>query len=192
MCIYRAYILDNEKTTVADYSQYQKPEDIDNLKLSNIVEQDSREDFIETEAPKILHEYIQKSATSSKWPKMNYTNSDKNKQGYVSTTNRWFHFKTSSKKYIISTSWIRVVELYAYLSPHYASHETTSSSNMNPYLNKGFLLQGKHLIGRYSHSVIVVRINGEMCFCGHSKPRRDEPMQTFYKAFHKYRVLQTY
>lgn len=123
---------------------------------------------------------------------MTYTTSDKNANGIVNTKARWFHFKTSSSKYSISTSWIRVVELYDYLSPHYAVFETTSGSTMSPYLNIGFLIQGKPLIGSYKHSAIITKYNGKLCYCAHSSNRKNEPIQTFYDGFHKYRVVQTY
>ena len=123
---------------------------------------------------------------------MTYTNSDKNTNGIISTKTRWFHFKTSSTKYNISTSWIRVVELYDYLSPHYGVYETSKGSQMTPYLNKGFLLQGKPLIGKYKHSVIVVINNGAVQYCAHSSFRKDQPISTFYDGFSKYRVVQTY
>lgn len=122
---------------------------------------------------------------------MTFTTSDKNAQGVVDTKTRWFHFKTNSSKYSISTSWIRVVELYDYLSPHYAVFETTSGSTMSPYLNKGFLIQGKPLIGKYKHSAIITYYKG-LCYCAHSSNRKNEPIQTFYDGFHKYRVVQTY
>lgn len=123
---------------------------------------------------------------------MTYTSSDKTTYGYIETTTRWFHFKTNASKYSISTSWIRVVELYDYLSPHYAVYETSSGSNMTPYLNKGFLLQGKQLIGKYKHSVIVTINNGNVQYCAHSSDRKNESIQTFYNGFSKYRVVQTY
>ena len=63
---------------------------------------------------------------------------------------------------------------------------------MTPYLNKGFLLQGKHLVGKYKHSVIITKKNGNVCYCSHTSDRKDEPISTFYNGFHKYRVVQTY
>lgn len=123
-----------------------------------------------------------------------YQTSDKTADGYVDTTSRWFYFNdSSSSKYSASTSWVRVVDLYSYLSPNYAVFETSDGDTMSRYLNKGFLLQGKHLIGSYSHSVIVTKnSNNELCYCGHSSPRLDEPISTFYDGFSKYRVVQTY
>ena len=124
-----------------------------------------------------------------------YITSDKNARGYVNTTARWFYFKNnSSLKYSASTSWIRVVDLYNYLTSRgYAVHETSKGSEMTPYINKGFVLQGKHFVGRYSHSVIAVKGNdGSVLYCGHTNFRLDEPIQTFYNAYAKYRVIQVY
>lgn len=123
-----------------------------------------------------------------------YQTSDKTANGYVDTTSRWFYFNnSSSSKYSASTSWVRVVDLYSYLSPNYAVFETSDGDTMSRYLNKGFLLQGKHLIGSYSHSVIVTKnSSNELCYCGHSSARLDEPISTFYDGFSKYRVVQVY
>ena len=120
--------------------------------------------------------------------------SDKTANGYVETTSRWFYFNNStSKKYSASTSWVRVVDLYTYLSPDYAVFETSDGATMSRYLNKGFLLQGKPIIGSYGHSVIVTKnSSGDLLYCGHSSPRLDEPISTFYDGFSKYRVVQTY
>lgn len=234
MCIYDAYVLDEEETLVQNYSLYDSKSDIKNLSLQDVVYDDSQENFVDTVVPQILNRYVQTVSTDSAWPKMNgsriqsyaqtyatsyntnyiemnsdctnfasqalfygllpmtYTSNDKKTNGYIETTSRWFHFKTSASKYSISTSWIRVVELYDYLSPHYAVYETSTASNMTPYLNKGFLLQGKPLIGKYKHSVIVTIKNGNVKYCAHSSNRKDQSIQTFYDGFSKYRVVQTY
>ncbi len=236
MCIYDAYILENENTSIVNYSDYNECADIENLQISEIAYDDSKEDFVDTISPQILNQYVQVSSASSAWPKMNgtniqkyardyankynsnfitldkdedctnfasqalyngllpmtYTSNDKKTDGIISTNTRWFHFKTNANKYQISTSWIRVVDLYDYLSPHYAVYETSKGSDMTPYLNKGFLLQGKHLIGKYTHSVIVVINDGKVQYCAHSVSRKDEPINTFYDGFSKYRVIQTY
>ena len=128
-----------------------------------------------------------------KLPKTFYS-SDKSANGYVEATDRWFYFNNSStSKYSTSTSWVRVVDLYSYLSRSYAVHETSKGTEMTPYINKGFILQGKRLIGDYAHSVIAVKgTDGSIQYCGHSNFRKDEPIQTFYDAFSKYRVIQVY
>lgn len=120
--------------------------------------------------------------------------SDKTANGYVDTTARWFYFNNSStKKYSASTSWVRVVDLYTYLSSDYAVFETSDGATMSRYLNKGFLLQGKPVIGKYRHSVIVTKnSSGALCYCAHSEPRLDEAISTFYNGFDSYRVVQTY
>lgn len=123
-----------------------------------------------------------------------YNTSDQTANGYVSTTSRWFYFNnSSSSEYSASTSWVRVVDLYSYLSPKYAVFETSDGTTMSRYLNKGFLLQGNPIIGRYNHSVIVTKdSNGNLCYCGHSYDRLDEPISTFYNGYNKFRVVQTY
>lgn len=124
---------------------------------------------------------------------MTYYVSDQNGNGYTDTSERWFYFNNSSTTgYSISTCWVRVVELYDYLSPHYACGENDASTAMSPYLNKGFVLQGKPFIGKYKHSVIVTITNGQLTYCGHSSQRVDEPIATFYDSFYKCRVIQVY
>ncbi len=124
---------------------------------------------------------------------MTFTNSDKTADGYVETQKRWFYFKNNtSTGHSVSTSWVRVNELYNYLSPHYATLETKSNSTMTPYLNKGFVLQGKAFIGGYSHSVIITITNGKYTYCAHSRSRCNEPIETFYNSYYKCRVIQTY
>lgn len=125
---------------------------------------------------------------------MEYNTADKTANGYVDTTSRWFYFSNeTSSEYSASTSWVRVVDLYTYLSPDYAVFETSDGATMSKYLNKGFLLQGKHTIGAYGHSVIVTKnSSGDLLYCGHSNSRLDEPISTFYDGFSKYRVVQTY
>lgn len=129
-----------------------------------------------------------------KLPKTYYPSSDESANGYVDTTERWFYFNNSStSKYSASTSWVRVVDLYSYLARSYSVYETSNGANMTPYVNKGFILQGKHFVGDYSHSVIAVKgDDGSILYCGHSNFRKDEPIQTFYDAYSKYRVIQVY
>ena len=92
----------------------------------------------------------------------------------------------------MATCWSRVVELYTYLSPHYATHEALANTGMNSYLNKGFVLQGRQFLGTYKHSVIIVSVNGTLKFCAHSNKRRDENLSTFYDGFYMCRVIQMY
>lgn len=122
-----------------------------------------------------------------------YYTSDTTANGYVETEERWFYFNNNtSAGHSVSTSWVRVSELYNYLSPHYATLETKANSTMTPYLNRGFVLQGKHFFGGYAHSVITTITNGADTYCAHTSRRRDEPISTFYDGFYKCRVIQTY
>jgi len=124
---------------------------------------------------------------------MTYYSSDQTANGLVSTPTRWFYFNNSSQSgYSISTSFIRVLELYNYLAPHYATFSTTNSSTMTTYLNKGFLLQGKPFIGDYAHSVVITLVSGSPRYCAHSNCRYDEPIATFYNGYYQYRVVQVY
>lgn len=123
-----------------------------------------------------------------------YITSDRTANGIVNSTARWFHFNNNgtSTGYSVSTSWIRVVELYDYLAPHYGVFETSSGNTMSPYLNRGFVLQGKPTIGKYAHSVIVTITNGNITYCAHSVSRKDAAIQNFYNSYSKFRVVQTY
>lgn len=118
---------------------------------------------------------------------------EENNNGYTDTDTRWFYFNNNtSSGYSIATCWVRVSELYNYLSPHYACGERLANSGMTPYLNKGFLLQGRNLIGSYKHSVIVTKVNNSIRYCAHSSQRHDEPISTFYSGFYKCREVQVY
>lgn len=118
---------------------------------------------------------------------------EENVNGYTETTERWFHFNNNtSTGYSLSTSWVRVVELYDYLAPHYACGENSADEAMTPYLNKGFVLQGKYFIGRYSHSIIITLTDGEVTFCAHTDPKENEDIAVFYDKYYKCRVIQTY
>lgn len=63
---------------------------------------------------------------------------------------------------------------------------------MTPYLNRGFILQGKLFIGDYIHSVVITLVSGSPRYCAHSNARYDEPIQSFYDYYSKYRVVQVY
>lgn len=122
--------------------------------------------------------------------------SDKHGNGYIQTDERWFYYKNSSATgYSVSTSWIRVSELYDYLSPHYTTVVKIADEDMTPYLYKGDILQGKPFIGSYSHSVVITKtfIEGtsvyEITYCAHTNARRKEPIQTFYDGFYKGRII---
>lgn len=120
---------------------------------------------------------------------------EENKSGFISTTTRWFHFNNNTPKgYSISTSWVRVNDLYSYLAPHYGSGSETNGSSILPALNKGFVLQGTYDMhdGDYDHSVIVTMKNGKFYYCANSNSRHDEPIQSFFSSFDEYRVIQTY
>lgn len=119
---------------------------------------------------------------------------EENYNGIVDTTERWFNFRNStSTGYSISSSWIRVEDLYSYLAPHYATGENHNPSDMNNYLNVGFVLQGKKWwTFKYEHSIVVTETNGQTTYCGNTSNRKDEPIQTFYDGYDRYRVIQTY
>lgn len=123
----------------------------------------------------------------------NNNSSDSSANGVVSTKSRWFYFKNSSNSgYSVSTSWIRVSELYDYLAPHYKVYEGKSNEKFNLYVNMGCVLQGKRLLGSYSHSVIVVLVGRSIRYCAHTKARKDEPIKTFYDGFNKCRAIEVY
>jgi len=124
---------------------------------------------------------------------MTYITSDTTSNGYVNTQARWFCFPNSTSfGYGVSTSWVRVKELYNYLSPHYAVYEARTNTNVVAYLNDGFLLQGKRPLGSYSHSVIVYNYNGSMKYSAHSTNRLDENISTFLNYYYKCRLVQVY
>ncbi|NCD01243.1 hypothetical protein EOL94_04080 [bacterium] len=121
-----------------------------------------------------------------------------NKDGVVDTTFEWYFFKKNTGSgYCVSSSFIRVEDLYTYL----VEGKNTSFSSTTAYLKKyitpelkaGYILQGKHLWKtRFSHSVIVTITDDKPTYCAHSSERLNEPIETFYDGFFKYRVIHTY
>lgn len=90
---------------------------------------------------------------------MTYYTSDESANGVVSTAARWFYFQNGSPStYSISTSFIRVLDIYSYLAPNYATFSTTNGQTMTSYLNRGFLLQGKQLYRGYCQTRKALRI----------------------------------
>lgn len=125
--------------------------------------------------------------------KKTFYTSEKNKNGVVETDKRWFYFNNNSRsKYAVSSSWIRVNELYNYLAPHYGVFTTQNKSKMNDYLQPGFVLQGKKAIGAFKHSVIVTKSGNEWKYCAHSYARKNAPLKQFYDAYKTVRVIQTF
>ena len=239
MCIYYEFLMGNDKYTNALLKESQN---ISEISIEKLLDIDFKQNFVDTQIPIILREFLSEKATrfSAPWPAMNGTNiqwyarqysnselgnssvyfhiedgdctnfvsqalfygglyktyysSDQTASGYVQTDSRWFYFNNNSTVgHSVSTSWVRVRELYTYLSPHYATYEAKANTNVNPYLNKGFILQGRNFFGAYHHSVIVtIRTPGVYEYCAHTNVRHDEPIGTFYDGFYKCRVIQTY
>lgn len=120
---------------------------------------------------------------------------DNTANGVVNTNARWFYFNNSSTKgYAASGAFVRVVGLWDYLSPNYGTYTTSSSTNMPPYLQAGFVLQGKSsgLLGSWHHSVIVTGSSSAWTYCGHDSDRKDYAISNFWNGFASYRVIQTF
>lgn len=104
---------------------------------------------------------------------------------------KWYNLKKSNN---ISTTWIRVVELYKYLAPHYQTFESRSKEKMNKQLKYGYLMQGRKIFRRYSHSVITTKtLSGHgMGYCAHSASRRGVGINYFYTYGHyiEYRIVK--
>lgn len=128
--------------------------------------------------------------------------SDIRQKGVVNAKDRWFYYnKGGNNNYAVSTSWIRVEELYNYVAPNYPHLVRKKGSEMTPFLNKGFLLQGKRRWSfRWNHSVIVTfrqiepsdPIEKRVTYCAHTNDSRFKDINEFYKGFDKYRAVQVY
>lgn len=124
-----------------------------------------------------------------------YSKSVLEKSGIIDDRFSWYFFENNTESgYCVSTSFIRTEELHPYLlSKGFSSTTAYLKRYITPELEPGYILQGKHFWKtRFSHSVIVTFTENEPTYCAHSKERMDEPIDTFYKGFYKYRVIRTY
>lgn len=112
----------------------------------------------------------------------------------VSTTDEWYNlYDPETGDFYVSTSFIRVVDLYDYLAPHYATLQAYTAAVAKRYINTGFVLQGRHIASRFSHSVIVTeKRNEEFTYCAHSNPSNMKPIDNFFDNFFAYRIVQVY
>ncbi|MBO4383606.1 MAG: amidase domain-containing protein [Clostridia bacterium] len=118
--------------------------------------------------------------------------------GIRTTTDEWYYYNspsaTASTPYgqavAVSTSWIRVEDLYTYLAPHYPVFQSTDQAAVAKNLAAGYIIQGGKLLGRFEHSAIVTVKNGKFCYTAHTNDRKDRDMKHYYNAYERFRVLK--
>lgn len=118
--------------------------------------------------------------------------------GIRMTTEEWYYYNlvdptaklAYGKAVAVSSSWIRVEDLYVYLAPHYPVVVTTDEEEVRENLKAGYVIQGGPLIGRYEHSSIVTEKNGKYCYTAHTNDRKDRDMKHYFNAYDRFRVIQ--
>lgn len=118
--------------------------------------------------------------------------------GTNTTTDEWYYYNSPSataatpyeKAVAVSSSWVRVVDLYTYLAPHYDAVEATTKAVVEQNLKAGYIIQGGPLVGRYEHSAIVTEKDGKWCYTAHTNDRKDRDMKYYYSAYEKFRIIK--
>lgn len=118
--------------------------------------------------------------------------------GIKTTTEQWYYYNSPSanartpydRAVAVSTSWLRVVDLYSYLAPHYATVTSTNDDVVRRNLKAGYVIQGGPSLGRYEHSSIVTEKNGKWCYTAHTNDRKDRDMKHYFNAYDKFRVIK--
>lgn len=118
--------------------------------------------------------------------------------GTKTTTQEWYYYNSPSatkktpyeKAVAVSTSWVRVTDLYTYLAPHYATFTSTDTAAVSNNLKEGYIIQGGPSVGRYEHSSIVTKKNGKWCYTAHTNDRKDRDMKHYYSAYDKFRIIK--
>lgn len=118
--------------------------------------------------------------------------------GTNTTTEEWYYYNSPSataktpyeKAVAVSSSWVRVEDLYTYLAPHYETVTSSNDSEVTRNLKEGYVIQGGPLIGRYEHSSIVTKKNDKWCYTAHTNDRKDRDMKHYFNAYDKFRVIK--
>ena len=90
----------------------------------------------------------------------------------------------------VSTSWVRVEDLYTYLAPHYETVTSTNDNEVRNNLKEGYVIQGGKLVGRYEHSSIVTKKSDKWCYTAHTNDRKDRDMKHYFNAYDKFRIIK--
>ena len=118
--------------------------------------------------------------------------------GTKTTTEQWYYYNSPSanaktpyeRAVAVSTSWVRVEDLYTYLAPHYGTVISTNDNTVRRNLKSGYVIQGGPSIGRYEHSSIVTEKNGKWCYTAHTNDRKDRDMKHYFNAYDKFRIIK--
>lgn len=118
--------------------------------------------------------------------------------GTNTTTEEWYYYNSPSATadtpyeyaVAVSTSWVRVEDLYTYLAPHYDTVTSTNDNDVRANLQEGYVIQGGPLVGRYEHSSIVTKKNDKWCYTAHTNDRKDRDMKHYFNAYDKFRIIK--
>ena len=118
--------------------------------------------------------------------------------GTKTTTSEWYYYNSPSatkktayeKAVAVSTSWVRVADLYTYLAPHFETLTTTDTREVTRNLKEGYVIQGGPLVGRYEHSAIVTKKNGHWAYTAHTNDRKDRAIKHYYNAYERFRLIK--
>lgn len=118
--------------------------------------------------------------------------------GTNETTEEWYYYNSPSATadtpyeyaVAVSTSWVRVEDLYTYLAPHYDTVTSTNDDQVRANLQEGYVIQGGPLVGRYEHSSIVTKKNDKWCYTAHTNDRKDRDMKHYFNAYDKFRIIK--
>ena len=118
--------------------------------------------------------------------------------GTKTTTEEWYYYNSPSATartpyeyaVAVSTSWVRVEDLYTYLAPHYNTVTSTNDDVVRRNLKAGYVIQGGPMLGRYEHSSIVTEKNGKWCYTAHTNDRKDRDMKHYFNAYDKFRIIK--
>lgn len=118
--------------------------------------------------------------------------------GTTTTTEEWYYYNSPSatadtpyeRAVAVSTSWVRVEDLYTYLAPHYDTVTSTNDNEVRQNLKEGYVIQGGKLVGRYEHSSIVTKKNDKWCYTAHTNDRKDRDMKHYFNAYDKFRIIK--
>lgn len=118
--------------------------------------------------------------------------------GTTETTEEWYYYNSPSatadtpyeRAVAVSTSWVRVEDLYTYLAPHYETVTSTNDNEVRNNLKEGYVIQGGKLVGRYEHSSIVTKKSDKWCYTAHMNDRKDRDMKHYFNAYDKFRIIK--
>ena len=113
----------------------------------------------------------------------------------LETTDYWYSDAYTNilglSRWKVTTSFIRVVDLYSYLLSHTTSIMRSESIDLVQNLAQpGDVVQLRFQDGSWGHSIIITGgTTGNRTYCAHTSPAKDQPVSTITSAI-EFRILQ--